>query len=89
MTGFSVIFLTTAFTAVYAVSYFKTSSEINEKLNFTEVLEINTDKEISLGGEKTTALVVNRVFPNLGVYFNLIVDKNGKILYAVVLDIRG
>ena len=80
MTGFSVIFLTTAFTAVYAVSYFKTTSEINEKLNFTEVLEINTDKEVSLGGEKTTALVVSRVFPNLGVYFNLIVDKNGKIL---------
>ena len=80
MSGFSFIFLITAFTAVYAVSYFKTSSEINEKLNFEEVLEINSSAEVSIGDDKVAALAVNRVFPNLGIYFNLIVDKNGKIL---------
>lgn len=70
MMSFSVIILIVAFTAVYAVFYFKISSEINEKLDFSEVLEVNTNSEI----------MVNRVFPDLGIYFNLIVDEKGKIL---------
>lgn len=79
MMSFSSIILLTAFIAIYSVFYFKTSSEINEKLDFNEELVVNTEGEVSLGSEKSTAIIVNRVFPNLGIYFNLLVDNNGEI----------
>ena len=80
MTGFSGIVLITAFIAIYAISHFKAISDINHKLNFNEMLEVYTDGNISIGAEKINAIVVNRIFPNLGVYFNLIVNENGEIM---------
>jgi two-component system sensor histidine kinase CiaH len=77
---FSSVVLITALTAVYTVFYFKNMSEINEKLNFNEVLEINAGGGITIDNKKTAAFVVNRVFLNQGIYFNLIVDEKGKIL---------
>ena len=80
MFGFLSAVLIAAFISIYAVSYFKASSEINEKLDFNEVLEVTSEGKVSLGDKETSAIVVNRTFPNLGIYFNLLVDENGKIL---------
>ena len=80
MFGFLSAVLIAAFISIYAVSYFKASSEINEKLDFNEMLEVTSEGKVSLGDKETRAIVVNRTFPNLGIYFNLLVDENGKIL---------
>lgn len=80
MFGFLSAVLIAAFMSIYAIFYFKASSEINEKLNFNEVLEVTAKGKVSLGDEETSAIVINRTFPNLGIYFNLLVDENGKIL---------
>ena len=80
MFGLSSAALITAFLAVYIISYFKTASEIEEKLNFHEELEITAAGSVALGNEKTDAIVINRIFPDRGIYFNLITNEKGEVL---------
>ena len=80
MSGLSSAALISAFLAVYIISYFKTASEIEEKLNFHEELEVTAAGSVILGNEETDAVVVNRIFPDRGIYFNLLTNEKGKIL---------
>ena len=61
-------------------SYFKTASEINDKLNFHEELEVMAAGSVALGSEKTDAVIINRIFPDRGIYFNLLTNEEGKVL---------
>ena len=80
MFGLTSTALITAFLAVYAISYFKTASEINDKLNFHEELEVTAAGSVALGSEKTDAVIINRIFPDRGIYFNLLTNEEGKVL---------
>lgn len=80
MFGLTSTALITAFLAVYAISYFKTASEINDKLNFHEELEVMAAGSVALGSEKTDAVIINRIFPDRGIYFNLLTNEEGKVL---------
>ena len=80
MFGLTSAGLITAFLAVYAISYFKTASEINDKLNFHEELEVMAAGSVALGSEKTDAVIINRIFPDRGIYFNLLTNEEGKVL---------
>ena len=80
MFGLTSAGLITAFLAVYAISYFKTASEINDKLNFHEELEVTAAGSVALGSEKTDAVIINRIFPDRGIYFNLLTNEKGKVL---------
>ena len=65
MFGLTSAGLITAFLAVYAISYFKTASEINDKLNFHEELEVMAAGSVALGSEKTDAVIIKFKFKNL------------------------
>ena len=80
MFGLTSAGLITAFLAVYAISYFKTASEINDKLNFHEELEVTAAGSVALGSEKADAVIINRIFPDRGIYFNLLTNEKGKVL---------
>lgn len=79
-TGFVAIVLVAAFVTIYVVSYLRVQSDNQEKLQQAEELHI-TGGELQFGNEQPTndALVVSRLMPGSGVYFNMLVDNNGTI----------
>lgn len=83
--GLIAIILATALLTVYLVTAHRLQSENEERLNRTEELYI-TDGELQFDNEETTEtkedgqLTFNRISPGLGVYFNMLVDKDGQLV---------
>lgn len=73
--------LIVAFLTIYISSYLSVQADISRKMNQIEEITITEgqlkfdDEEV---GDKT--MIVNRITPGLGLYFNMIVDKQGKLL---------
>ncbi|MHC5216171.1 sensor histidine kinase [Enterococcus sp. LJL128] len=80
-TAFVAVILLAAFIIIYTTTYLRISAENQEKLSQVEELHI-TGGEVKQGKEKLAdnPLVINRIIPGSGVYFNLLVDNNGKLL---------
>lgn len=83
--GLITIILVIALLAVYTVTSLRLQSENEERLNRTEELYI-TDGELQFDDTLTTEttedgqLTFNRISPGLGVYFNMLVDKDGQLV---------
>lgn len=78
--AFVSVILLAAFISLYMVTYLRTAGENREKLNSAEVITISSDGQMILEGKVITdAVVVNRISPSLGVYFNLVMDSGGEL----------
>lgn len=75
------IVLITAFIAIYILTYIRTNNDNAEKLKFNETLFIlESEGELTYDENVSKAIVLNRIFLDNGIYFNLIVDENGSLI---------
>ncbi|MGL5512044.1 MAG: hypothetical protein ACRDBM_02235, partial [Sporomusa sp.] len=74
------IILTVAFGAIYIIAYTSTNADNQEKLNRAEEINISSNGQLTIGGDKADVIVLNRLIPDRGIYFNLIVDNEGNLL---------
>lgn len=85
ITGLIALILVTALIAVYLTTSMRLQSENEERLNRTEELYI-TNGELAFDNQneedlsKNEQLTVNRISPGLGIYFNMLVDKDGQLV---------
>ncbi|WP_249274555.1 sensor histidine kinase [Candidatus Enterococcus clewellii] len=85
ITGLITLILVTALIAVYLTTSMRLQSENEERLNRTEELYI-TNGELAFDNQneedlsKNEQLTVNRISPGLGIYFNMLVDKDGQLV---------
>jgi len=80
--AFVSVIMLIAFIAVFSVTLFRIQAENNEKIAMDESIEITTDGHVLVDGQvKPDAVVVNRISPSLGVYFNLLSDQNGELFF--------
>jgi len=87
--AFVSIIMLVAFISIYMVSYIRIYNENMEKVNSEETVEITSDGQMIWDGQVIEdAFVISRISPALGVYFNLIADASGNLLYIdSVLDL--
>ncbi|WP_245186978.1 sensor histidine kinase [Enterococcus larvae] len=83
--GLITVILATALIAVYVMTSLRLQSENEERLNRTEELyitngELQFDDTVSEETQKDGQLTFNRISPGLGVYFNMLVDKDGQLV---------
>jgi len=72
-----------AFTAIYVISYARIRAENQEKLSSLEKIEVTEGGNMLFNGKEITdAVVINRISPALGIYFNLLADENGNLIFA-------
>lgn len=80
-TSFVAIILVIAFITIFITTYFRIESDNLDKLYQLEELRITSNGEVRFDEPKPDdALVINRIIPGAGIYFNLFVDENGKIV---------
>ena len=80
--AFVSVIMLIAFIAVFSISMLRIQAENNEKIAMDESIEITTDGHVLVDGQvKPDAVVVNRISPSLGVYFNLLSDQNGELFF--------
>jgi len=80
--AFVSIIMLAAFITVFMITFSHIQSENREKITSDETIEITTDGQVLIDGqEKPDAIVVNRISPSLGVYFNLLLDRNGGLFF--------
>lgn len=83
--GLITVILATALIAVYITTDLRLQSENEERLNRTEELyitngELTFDSKSAEASQKKDHLMFNRISPGLGVYFNMLVDKDGQLV---------
>lgn len=90
MAFISVIMLV-AFISIFMVTAFRINSENMEKVNSDEMITVSGDGQMMFDGQVVTdAVVINRISPALGVYFNLITDASGNLIwYDSALDLAS
>jgi len=74
------IILTVAFIAIYITAYTSTNADNKEKLDRAEEVNISSNGQLTVGGGKADVIVLNRLIPDRGIYFNLLVDSEGNLL---------
>jgi len=80
--AFVSIIMLAAFISIYIVTYVRIYNENTEKVNSVETLEVTSDGQIIWNDQvMKDTFVISRISPVLGVYFNLIADASGKLLY--------
>lgn len=76
-TGFVAIILIVAFTTIFITTYLKQQSDNLDKLNQAEQLRI-TGGKVTFDEKPADTMEINRIVTGAGVYFNMLVDENGK-----------
>lgn len=76
-TAFVAIILVIAFVVIFLTSYLKVQSDNYDKLNQSEELKI-TGGKVQFDDSEEEAFQISRIVPGGGVYFNMLVDKDGK-----------
>lgn len=80
--AFISIIMLVAFISIYMVSYLRISNENTEKINSDEMITVSSDGQMMFEDQVVTdAFVINRISPALGVYFNLITDASGNLVW--------
>lgn len=89
--GFISIIMLVAFGSLYMITFLRIDNENTQKINSNEVITVSSDGQMMFDGEVITdALVINRISPALGVYFNMITDSQGKLVwYDSALDLNA
>lgn len=86
--AFVAVILLLAFLSVFAVTWIRVQSENTEKITGTEIVEVSSDGHITMNGrEISDAVVINRISPGLGIYFNLMTDQNGELVIDSALNL--
>lgn len=81
--SFTAITLAIAFVAIYYFTYMQINISNNEKLYRTEKLIISENYSEFISDTSTKdELSETRIFPQYGVYFNLVVDEKGKLVHV-------
>ncbi|MCC8122723.1 MAG: HAMP domain-containing histidine kinase [Oscillospiraceae bacterium] len=76
------IIVLVAFLAIYMTTYVRIYHENLEKVNSEEIITVTSDGQMVLDGQVITdAFVINRISPSLGVYFNLITNASGDLVW--------
>ncbi len=75
--AFVTIILIVAFLAIFITTYLRLQSDHFDKLNQAEELTINGGK-VEFSNKEDEAFQIDRIVPGGGVYFNMLVDKDGK-----------
>lgn len=79
---FVAVIMLLAFVSIFAVTFMRVRSENMEKITSKEIVTVFSEGQAVLNGQELSdALVINRISPALGVYFNLITDGDGVLVY--------
>lgn len=80
--AFVSIIVLVAFISIYIVTYVRIHNENMEKINSAEQVRITSDNQIIYDNQVITdAFVISRISPAVGVYFLLVTDASGSLLY--------
>lgn len=76
----SSVILIGAFVSIYLITYIRTNAHNMEKLTFREEVFATNIGEVIVGDSISETIVLNRIFPDNGIYFNLIVNENADLI---------
>lgn len=79
--AFVAVIMLVAFASIYTVTYVRIHNENMEKVASKETVRVTSDGQMILDDQVIKdAVVVNRISPELGVHFNLLVNDAGTII---------
>lgn len=83
--GFITVLLFLAFLSIYLVSYARIQNDNQTRITSKQTTEITYDGKLvvedAAGIDITTAAIVRQIAPEIGIYFDLIVNDAGELIY--------